>query len=221
MAIKNEPLGDQLARELRRDILSGRRRAGELLIEKTLSEEYGLSRGPVRDAFQQLRQEGLIEADGRSYRVAEFATEDISEIYDLRAALEPLAIERAIAAGADWSGSHAAVESMRAAVARDDAVAFSMADLAFHTSFYAATDQQHVQGASRSFERTLGTLLEMLPALHENLQGMLVEHQEILTAIETGDAEWRSLLTEHLRSGEQRLAAEFAARRASASERKL
>lgn len=212
MVIKNERLGDQLARELRRDILSGRRNAGELLIESALSEEYGLSRGPVRDAFQQLRQDGLIKPDGRSFRVADFTGDDIVEIYGLRVALEPLAVERALASGAEWSGAHAAIEKMRVAVERDDSAAFSLADLAFHNSLFEATDQPRVQGASRTTERTLEILLELTPALHDDLQGIMVEHQEILEAIESGDDRWRELLVEHLRAGAQKLTTEFAFR---------
>lgn len=209
MAIKNEPLGDQLARQLRNDILSGKRASGDVLIEKALSEEFGLSRGPVRDAFQQLEQDGLIEADGRSFHVAPFDAHDITEIYHLRIALEQLAVERALAAEADWSGSHRAVAAMKQAVLAGDSAQFVLADLAFHTSLFEATSQRRLLGASRTVERTLAALMELMPALHDDLRSMMLEHEQILESIESGSDEWRSLLVRHLELGCEMLCSAF------------
>ncbi|MFF0990646.1 GntR family transcriptional regulator [Kocuria nitroreducens] len=210
MMIKNEPLGDQLARELRRGILSGTRQPGELLIEKTLSEEYGLSRGPVRDAFQQLKQEGLIEPVGRSYRVCAVMAEDIMEFVDVRMALEMLAVERAMGRNPDWSAARDAVAAMHAAADVNDPKAFAYADLAFHTALIEATPQRRLNETYRTLRRTLETLLEMNPELLEDdAVSTANEHEELLNAIETGDKRWRHLLRQQLYAGLQLLLNRF------------
>jgi len=52
----------QLADRFRREILSGRLAPGQRLREAPLAERYGISRGPIRDTFVRLTQEGLLEA---------------------------------------------------------------------------------------------------------------------------------------------------------------
>ena len=53
---------EQVANEIRSDVLSGRLPAGTDLREQSLAKRYGVSRGPIRDALLQLTQEGLLEA---------------------------------------------------------------------------------------------------------------------------------------------------------------
>src|SRR6059058_1941079 len=54
-------LSQRVAEELRRSILTNRRRPGDRLIEDRLSEELGVSRIPVREALRVLAGEGLVE----------------------------------------------------------------------------------------------------------------------------------------------------------------
>ena len=64
---------EQVANEIRADVLSGRLSAGTDLREQTLAEKYGVSRGPIRDALLQLTQEGLLEAKpncSATYRIS-------------------------------------------------------------------------------------------------------------------------------------------------------
>src|SRR6266853_4031026 len=62
----------------------------------TLSEQLGMSRTPVRQALERLVQEGLVRSDPRrGFWTSTFTAQDIHEIYDLRCALEALAIRLA------------------------------------------------------------------------------------------------------------------------------
>lgn len=70
----------------------------EKLSDLRLSEELGVSRTPVREALHRLVQDGVvIYSPNRGFFVATFSAEDISEIFDLRAVLEALAL-RTVAA---------------------------------------------------------------------------------------------------------------------------
>ncbi len=63
------------------------------LSDVTLSEQLGMSRTPVRQALERLVQEGLVRSDPRrGFWTSTFSAQDIHEIYDLRGALEALAV---------------------------------------------------------------------------------------------------------------------------------
>ncbi|GAA4510623.1 GntR family transcriptional regulator [Brevibacterium yomogidense] len=198
MQIRNEPLGDQVARVLRRRILSREIGSGLLLIEQALSEEFGVSRGPIRDALSQLRDEGLVAPAGRSHRVLELTAGDITEVYDIRHMLERHAIARSLRAGADLSAASAAIVSMRAAAEKDDALAFGVADLAFHRSFQEVSGQRRLLGVWSQFERTMEALLQINPHPADDLRRAASEHADLLAAVQEDDPAWPELLEVHL-----------------------
>jgi GntR family transcriptional regulator of gluconate operon len=211
MKIRNELLGDQLARVLRRQILSGERPGGDLLIEKALAEDFGTSRGPVRDALAQLDEDGLIAASGRSYRVLEVTAHDIEEIYDLRYLLERHAMGRAARTGAELAAAHEAVRLMRAAAEASDGIAFGRADLAFHRAFQEAAGQRRILSMWRKFERSLSTLLEVNPHPGDDLLRAVEVHADLLRAVESGDPAWEEQLQTHLGEARDRFALGYAA----------
>lgn len=74
---------------LRDMILDGTLSPGERLNEVHLSQALGVSRGPVREAIQQLASEGLVEAiTHRGVFVRSFSARELSDFYELRIALE-------------------------------------------------------------------------------------------------------------------------------------
>ena len=84
-------LTERVADELRRSILTGRRRPRERLIEDRLSEEMGVSRVPIREALRELAAEGLVEIQPRrGASVAEISAEVARDLAEVRATLEGL-----------------------------------------------------------------------------------------------------------------------------------
>lgn len=73
---------------LRRAILRGEIRPNERLIEVDLADQLQTSRTPIREVLQRLGTEGLIVRVRRGWRVREHTPDEISEIYEVRAALE-------------------------------------------------------------------------------------------------------------------------------------
>ena len=70
-------------------IVIGEYKPGERLTEEALAEALKVSRTPIRDAIKQLESDGLIiPFKRRGYIVKEFSSEDIRQIYNLRALLE-------------------------------------------------------------------------------------------------------------------------------------
>lgn len=74
---------------LRHEILSGALEPGERLIEEQLTQRFGISRGPLREALRPLGHQGLVEhLPRRGGRVAELSAADVEELFELRDILE-------------------------------------------------------------------------------------------------------------------------------------
>jgi DNA-binding GntR family transcriptional regulator len=79
-------------------IIGGEYAAGERLVEVDIAEEFQTSRTPVREVLMALAKDGLVERTPNcGARVRVFSPDDVEEIYDIRAALECLAVRRAAA----------------------------------------------------------------------------------------------------------------------------
>lgn len=94
-------LRNQVQVSLRSSILNGDFDPGDQLIERELCEASGVSRPILREALAHLEARGLIERmPARGYRVSQPTRAEISDIYEVRAALEGLAV-RSFAERAD------------------------------------------------------------------------------------------------------------------------
>jgi len=91
--IPRSNLGETIYLQLWERILARRLHPGEKLSDLKLSRELGVSRTPVREALQRLVSDGIVRAEpNRGFYIATFSSRDIAEVYDLRAALEGMAL---------------------------------------------------------------------------------------------------------------------------------
>jgi DNA-binding GntR family transcriptional regulator len=79
---------DEVYERLRAEIIRGDLRPREALSEIEIAERLKVSRTPVRESLQRLDSEGLITSHRRRWIVYEHTTDEIREIYEVRAALE-------------------------------------------------------------------------------------------------------------------------------------
>ena len=92
-------LRGQVYHKLREDILAGRYQDHEELREMAISEELGVSRTPVREAFRQLELEGLLTViPNKGAYVNCITVKDVEDIYAMRGLLEGLC--------AKWATEH-------------------------------------------------------------------------------------------------------------------
>ena len=91
--------------EIKKMIINGDLRPGDDLRERDLAEMLGVSRVPVREALPMLERAGLAQlSPRRTARVTEITESDVTDHFELRIALEPLAARLAadrVARGAD------------------------------------------------------------------------------------------------------------------------
>ncbi|WP_289088604.1 GntR family transcriptional regulator [uncultured Veillonella sp.] len=87
-----KPLREVVSETLRQAIRDGIFKPGERLMEIPLSEELGVSRTPIREAIRKLELEGfVIMIPRRGTYVADISLKDISQVFEIRSALEELA----------------------------------------------------------------------------------------------------------------------------------
>ena len=77
-------------------ILAGELRPGERLRAEALAQRFGTSRTPIREALLQLEGQGLVQVEpNRGAVVRSFDRDDVHDLYEVRALLEPAAAARA------------------------------------------------------------------------------------------------------------------------------
>lgn len=82
-----------IARQIATDIFNEKLIAGQQIIEDRYAEDFGTSRAPVREALYLLAIEGLIErVPRRGAYVKKYNKQDIKDLYEIRLALELIAI---------------------------------------------------------------------------------------------------------------------------------
>lgn len=87
-----KPLREIVFETIRNAIISGTLKPGERLMEVQMAESLGVSRTPVREAIRKLELEGLvIMLPRKGAFVADLSVKDLTEVLEIRAALEGLA----------------------------------------------------------------------------------------------------------------------------------
>lgn len=94
--IKKLSTTDQVLHSLRSSVYNGKLQKGQEITQEGIANLLGVSRMPVREAFQVLDREGLINIQSnRRVVVIGLRKEDIEVHYEIRAFLEGMAAERA------------------------------------------------------------------------------------------------------------------------------
>ena len=120
---------------LREEILSGRLAPGHRLYEQELASAMNISRTPVRDALRALEREHLVTiSPNRETVVTAHTAADVREIYQLRAALEGMAVRLAIGVAAEAVAEElfGIVRRMSTALAAAEYDTVTDLDLDFH-----------------------------------------------------------------------------------------
>lgn len=142
MATFTRTIREQVTDSIRDDVVSGNFPTGEPLRESAIAERLGVSRGPVRDAFLQLAQEGFLAYQAnRGVTVRNPPEADNREfIISLRHQIESYVIRRGLKATTDeqLATIESRLHELKAACDTDDVAAIARCDIAFHESILLA-----------------------------------------------------------------------------------
>lgn len=189
LTVEHTDLATAVTAALRAAIVSGELAAGSRLVETDLAEQFGVSRGPIRDALAELQHTGLVELRARKGSfVATPTAEDVVEIYSLRAALERLAAGQAASAGVDGAMLNRLLDDLTEANASGDGTRIGAADMALHRAIVESAGNTRLTEAwERLADQTL-LMLTGLSKLDGDIQGTAA-HWQIVDDLIAGRAE--------------------------------
>lgn len=176
---------------LRVEILQGVYAAGSRLRQEEVAKRLGVSTTPVREAFRDLRAEGLVAIDpNKGVEVRGLTAEDVSEIYELRMMLEPMLAARAClnTSAAQFEAAYACHETMSGVAPTSEQWALLNED--FHQALMQS------EASTRLFEvvRGLSLLARPYVSLSMYVQPDIMasnndEHAQLLVAWRARDTE--------------------------------
>jgi DNA-binding GntR family transcriptional regulator len=209
--LENLTLWQRVYDHLREEILAGHLQPGAELAEVALSERLGVSRGPLREAIGRLAAEGLVTVRPRRGAVVRsLSKEEFLELYQVREALEMMAVRLAVPrlTDDDLAALQGLTETMARHAERDEVSDFFEANAEFHARIFEASGNGKLQELYRQLLGQIGRYRIRSLILRGNLQRSIAEHAAILRAAKRGDADRAAhLMSEHVRVPQSRLKA--------------
>jgi DNA-binding GntR family transcriptional regulator len=209
---------DEIALVLEDEIVSGAIEPGVVLRQEQLSERFGVSRTPIREALRRLAALGLVSfVPNRGVRVRTLSREELREAFLVRAELESLATELATPrmtaddlrrldeAELRFSVLTLELRAKARSGVEDNALAIEWmkANYAFHDVIYASAGSPYVERVAKGARRTfIGQITWVARAELDDLYARNDEqHRAIREAIAAGSASGaRVLAREHVLS---------------------
>lgn len=202
--VQHTDLASAVTASLRAAIVSGELAAGSRLVETDLAEQFGLSRGPIRDALVELQHTGLVELRARKGSfVATLTTADVGEVYSLRSALEALAVHQAVARGVDGGRLTDLLDDLTTANKGGRPTEIGAADMALHRGIVEAAGNSRLLEAWEHLADQTLLMLIGLSRLDADIQGTEA-HRAIVEDLIAGRAEAAAAgLVDHLEQARQ------------------
>jgi DNA-binding GntR family transcriptional regulator len=190
--IRQKSLPEHIVEELEAKIIAGTLKPGQRIIEEGLCKTFGVSRSPVREAFQILESRGFVVREPRKgISVARISQQEAEDIYRIRASLDGLATSLAVGKRTPelLKKLKKLHEQMTRAAEKGNTTAYSNLNQKFHEVIITASGNERLIQLIRNFDKqTTRYRLAIMsrPGWMENSAKL---HAEIVAAIETGDAD--------------------------------
>lgn len=202
-ALSHSTLKESIEVILRRALVSGEMRPGEIYSANKMATQLRVSNSPVREAMMSLANSGLLElVRNRGFRVVEMTEDDKREVYELRMQIEVEAIRRVTERGiTEEQAKHISELSQQTVDLVDQPVVdYLEADQRYHLALVGLLnnkrwlkfvenlrDQSRVNGYYRFLED------------NDHLVNSAQEHQRITQAVIRGESELAAaLMVQHL-----------------------
>ena len=183
-------LSNDIAQQLEEDLLRGRVRPGQRLDERELSERYGVSRTPIREALQRLSANGLAVSRGRQgLQLTRFSVADLLDALSVVAELEALASAQAarrITPG-QRTALQAAHDTCGRAMQAGDSDAFYDANIDFHRAIADASHNRVLQDELRRLSLRTAPYRRAITFQPGRMTASQPEHAAVMDAILRND----------------------------------
>jgi DNA-binding GntR family transcriptional regulator len=192
-SIRMPQLWQAVSERLRAEILGGNLPPGTKLIETELAEQFGTSRGPIREALRELAYQGLVmELPRRGAVVQTLSARDLAEVYAVRSGIELAAASSVIARATDEEVGEleAPLTDMEGATAAGaDYLAFATYDFAFHRVYVQLSGNGRMVKINNDMlaqtKLLLGAAAQINPMLQSRMERPV--HRDMFEAIRARD----------------------------------
>lgn len=187
-----------VAEALRADIISGIFAPGERLTEDRMSERYGVSRIPVREALRGLEAEGFVIIEPyRGAQVAQMSLNDAMDLLEVRQTLEAVATRRA-AIRRPWDAvQHLAkiLNDGNNAIIANDFMELARLNTELHMAMVKASGNYNLVILHDQIRAKAQWVYSL--RLDERAADSWREHEDIVAAVAAGDEELAGTLAQH------------------------
>lgn len=204
-----QPLREVVCESIRDAIRKGILKPGERIMEIQLAEELGVSRTPVREAIRKLELEGyVVMMPRRGTYVANMSIRDISEIFEIRTALESLSNGLAAERITPEELEHLQrlLVMISSYIETKDMDKIVETDIEFHDLLYHAARNSRLVGIISNLRDQLTRFRTLSMSYPGRLEATLDEHRTIVEAIAQGDGRAAKKAAEkHMENSEKTL----------------
>lgn len=193
----------QILDALRTALVTGELLPGEVYSAPVLGERFGVSATPVREAMQQLAQEGAVEVvPNRGFRVAVRGARELAELAEVRALIEvPVMLRLARTVPGDrWVELRPLAEASVRAAASGCRATYAEADRIFHRALLALSGNEQLVAIADDLHRRSQWPSADGPARRgrADLVADAAEHMSLLEALAAGELDVvQTLAREH------------------------
>jgi DNA-binding GntR family transcriptional regulator len=184
-------IADTIAQQLAEQILSGELRPGERIEEKRVTEQFGVSRTPARDALRQLAATGLVAIKPhRGVTVVDLGAEQLGDMFEAQAEIEALCAQLSAQrmSKVERKKLQLIADGSQPALATTDHESYSDANEDFHKLIYAGAHNDTLeQIALNLWNRVAPFRRSAFFTRGNRMQDSFDEHNAIVEAILAGD----------------------------------
>ncbi|MDS1135151.1 GntR family transcriptional regulator [Nitratireductor indicus] len=188
---------------LRSDIIFGRLRPRERLVEGELSGRFGVGRYLVRGALDELERQGfVVKRPNKGALVREYSAEEIRQLYEMRALLQEAAVQRMPLEQSEalLVELESAQGRYRAALEERDLMAVVRANDAFHRAMFLACGNAFLSDTIEQFWYKTAAIHSYAIANPDLARRSCSEHEDMILAIRSRDRDALArLVVDHMR----------------------
>lgn len=181
-----ESLRDKAYRLIHERIITCQMMPGDMVDEKTLIQETGCGRTPVREALMILAKDGLVRiVPRRGIFISDITVKDVRDILELKRELEPIIVRQ--------YGGKIPREKLRYFQehfrTEQDAFHYTLADAEFHAIFMEVCDNSYYKLIMNIVSDQSQRIRILTNEAHERLEQSSKEHLDIVDALLEGDVD--------------------------------
>lgn len=184
--IQNNSLSGAVFNQLERLVITGGIAPGERINESQLASRLGVSRAPIREACRQLEKYDLVEVrKNKGTFIRDIKIDEALELYDIRAALEALAAEKAaeIISKKQIKTLESFINSMSHSLQTNDVNSYFSANLDFHFSIFKISGNKSLLATLDAISKKLLLFRKNILSRPGEITISLNDHKRILDSL--------------------------------------